>query len=123
MPQKTLTGGDVGLICAAHNAHISAGPERSIDVASLVNRQLEPIVQVTLGAESAQMGVREARKHTAQLYECIEAAISDALLTRFIRDEVFGGKEGSEGAVGAMLLAFRKFRERFEEPQETENEQ
>lgn len=116
LPQETLSSSDVALICATHNARIKAGSEGSIDVASLVNRDLEPIVQITLGAESAQLGIREARQHVIALHECIEGALSDALLVRFIRDQVYEGREGFEAAVGAMLNAFRKFREQFEGP-------
>ena len=65
---------------------------------SITNTRLEPLVQLIIGAEIAQLKMPEAMQFTYQLFEVIEAAQSDALLCRFIRDHIYQVAE-SEGPV------------------------
>lgn len=123
-PQRQLDHQDAGLIVATHNGAIEQRPERSIWCTSLVNSRLEPVVQITVGPEVAQFKIREARQHVAQLQEAIEAAMADALLTRFIRDVVYAGhgEVDTQRAIGQMLVMFREFRNAMDEPISSETE-
>jgi hypothetical protein len=123
-PQKDLDDQDAQLISATHNAAVEERPERSIIVSSLVNTSHEPIVQIAVGPEVAQLGVRDARQHVTQLQEAIEGAMSDALLCRFIGDYVYRNKSDEEAkhAIGAMLVMFRDFRASMDEPVTVESE-
>lgn len=51
-------------------------------------RTEEPMVTLTWGAEGAQLTVAEARQHALRILEAAEAAESDALLWRWLRDVV-----------------------------------
>lgn len=117
-PNERLDDGDVQLMCATHNAAMDTTKERSVRCSSLVNVKHEPIVQIVMGAEVAQFTVRDARQVATQLLESIEAAMSDALLVRFIHDYVYRGKTADEAmrAVGHLLVMFRRFRESITDP-------
>lgn len=123
-PQRGLDDQDAQLISATHNAAIEQRPERSIVCSSRVNTRHEPIIQIAVGPEVAQLSVRDARQHVAQLQEAIEASMSDALLCRFIGDYVYRNKSDAEQkqAIGAMLVMFRDFRAAMDEPVTTESE-
>jgi hypothetical protein len=111
-PSDRLDAQDCHLICAAHNASVAAG-ERALWCESLVNPAGEPVVQITLGPEVAQLDIRSARLHLAALGEVIEAAMSDAVLVRFMREYVFRGRPGEEAeeAGARLLVMFREFRD------------
>lgn len=117
-PTKELDDQDAALIMAAHNAAIESRGTRSIFCTSLVNTRLEPIVEIAIGPEVAQLQIREAREHVQQLNEAIEGAMSDALLCRFVRDYVFRDQtsERTNHAMGSMLVMFRDFRKSIYEP-------
>lgn len=117
-PTKSLDDQDAALIMATHNAAIETRPERSVILNSIVNTRLEPIIQITIGPEVAQLKVREAREHLIYLSEVIEAAMSDALLCRFVRDYIYKGEETEQSrhAIGNLLVMFRDFRESVTAP-------
>lgn len=118
-PTKELDDQDAALIMAAHNAAVEKRPERMIEVNSITNTRLEPIIQIVLGPEVAQFKLPEAQQLAQQFLEVIEAAQSDALLCRFIRDYIYHGKDDdqSKHAIGHMLTMFRDFRKSFTAPE------
>lgn len=117
-PNQHFDEADVGLICETHNRAIERRGEQSIGVSSLVNDRLEPRINITMGPEVAQLPIREAREHVSHLLECIEAAMSDALLLRFVKDYVYRGQDEFEGkrAGVQLLVMFREFRESINAP-------
>jgi len=123
-PTKDIDEQDAALIMATHNAAVEKRPERSITCSSITNSKLEPIVEIVMGPEVAHFHIREARQVIKHLQEASEAAISDALLTRFIRDHVYRGRDDNESrrAIGSMLVMFREFRSSMDEPLTTEAE-
>lgn len=124
-PSKELDDQDAALIMATHNAAVEKRPERVIEVNSITNTALEPIVQIVLGSEVAQFKLREATQLAQQFLEVIEAAQSDALLCRFVRDYIYHGKddEQTRHAIGHMLIMFRDFRKSFIVPEIQAGEQ
>lgn len=126
LPNEHFDQADVGLLCETHNAAIALGDEQTIFVSSLVNDRLEPRISITIGSQVAQLPIREARQHVSHLNESIEAAMSDALLIRFVRDYVYRGAPDEEGkrAGVQLLVMFREFRRSINEPKEVvESEQ
>lgn len=120
MPTKELDEQDTALIMAAHNAAIENRPERAVYVNSITNTRLEPIIEIAIGPEVAHLEVRQARQHAIHLMEAIEAAMSDALLCRFIRDHVYGGVDDdrTKQGIGQLLVMFRTFRQTITNPVE-----
>ncbi len=119
-PTRELDSQDAALIMAAHNAAIEKRTERAVVCSSITNSKLEPIVEIVIGPEVVHLGIREVRQLITHLQEATEAAMSDALLTRFIRDYVYRNKESDETthAIGAMLVMFRDFRTAIEGAEE-----
>jgi hypothetical protein len=117
-PTKELDDQDAALIMAAHNAAVEKRGERSIICGSITNSKLEPIVEIVLGPEVAHFRIREARQLITQLQEATEAAMSDALLSRFIRDYVYRNSTTADAnhAIGSMLVMFREFRKSIDTP-------
>jgi hypothetical protein len=105
-PTNLLDQQDAGLICATHNNAL-AGP-RDISVGAIINEGLKPFVEMTLGTETIQMTIPQARVQLRVLQEQTEAAVSEAILLHFIDLNL-----GYDYAVQALKL-FRTFREEFE---------
>jgi hypothetical protein len=116
-----LDASDCQLICATHNAALATGGEKALWCESLVNRAGQPIVQISFGSELIQMQIREARHHVGILNECIEGAISDALITKFMREVILASDEPAEAnrRIGTLLQMFRDFREELTKPTDT----
>jgi hypothetical protein len=96
---------DAGLICAGHNNALQG--ERFISVGAVINEGLQPFVEMTLGSESVQMTIPQARVQLRVLQEETEAAISEAILLMFIETQL-----GYDYAVQALTL-FRAYRKEF----------
>jgi len=122
-PTTKLDGSDCQLISATHNAALATG-EKSLYCESLVNHKGEPIIQIAFGSELAQLGIREARHHVAVMNEVIEAAMSDAVIVRFMREVVLAGSESEliNANTGKLLQMFRDFREEVLKPTPIESE-
>ena len=74
-----------------------------------VNRAGEPFVQLLLDDEViAQLDPASARSHATNLLESTEAAEQDAFMLEFAKEEL----ECSESSAAALLIAFRRWRER-----------
>lgn len=118
-PTTELDSQDAALIMASHNAAIEKlGRDNQIQVNSITNTRLEAIIELVVGAEVVQLHLREGRQLAMQMLEVIEAAQSDALLCRFIRDYVYHGAttQDANHAIGHMLTMFREFRKSLNEP-------
>jgi hypothetical protein len=122
-PTTKLDASDCQLIAATHNAAIARG-EKVLWCESLVNRAGAPIVQISLGTELAQLGIRDARQHVGVLNEAIEAAMSDAVLVRFLRQVIMREAEDQEvdKHTGQLLQMFRDFRDEVLKPTPIESE-
>lgn len=121
-PTTKLDASDCQLISATHNAALATG-EKVLWCESLVNSRGEPIVQLTVGNELAQLGIREARHHVAAVNEAIEAAMSDAVILRFMRDVIMGeGDPEDKHRTRQLLQMFRNFREEVLKPTPLESE-
>ena len=123
-PTTKLDASDCQLISATHNAAMASDAARVLWCESLVNRAGEPIVQITLGTEMAQLGIREARHHVATLNESIEAAMSDAVIVRFMRQVIMSGADATEinQKTGMLLNMFREFRDEVLKPTPVESD-
>lgn len=122
-PTTKLDAGDCQLIAATHNAALATG-EKVLWCESLVNRAGTPIVQIAFGTELAQLGIREARHHVATLNEAIEAAMSDAVIVRFMRQVIMseGDPQEVNQRTGQLLKMFREFRDEVLKPTPLESE-
>lgn len=122
-PTTKLDSGDCQLIAATHNAALATG-EKVLWCESLVNRKGAPIIQITLGSELAQLEIREARHHVAALNEAIEAALSDAVILRFMRQVIMAEGDPNEvnQRTGQLLQMFRDFRDEVLKPTPIESE-
>lgn len=105
-PSHLIDQQDAGLICATHNNALE-GP-RDISVGAVMSEELKPFVEMTLGSESVQMTIPQARLQLRILQEQTEAAISEAILLMFIEQNL-----GYDYAVQALKL-FREFRKAFD---------
>jgi hypothetical protein len=76
-------------------------------VHSLVSQKTgEGVVEFTWGEKRAQLSCDEARKHAQGIFECAEAAETDAFLVEFLQ------KIGTErDSALKILVEFRSFRE------------
>lgn len=84
------------------------GAPDEIEVGSIYgHRTQEGLVELTLNGERTQMDVRKAREVVGMFHEAIEAAISDAVLVRFLVDKVGLPVE----AAAAALFDFREIRQ------------
>lgn len=124
-PTTKLDGSDCQLISATHNAALmSGGSEKVLWCESLVNRAGEPKIQISFGNEMVQLDVRRARHHVGLLNEAIEAAMSDAVIVRFMREVILAGAgaETINENTGKLLQMFRDFREEVLKPTPIESE-
>jgi len=115
-PTVQIGVSDAALIMGAHNAALA--PTHSIVCSSITNEKLEPIVEIVMGEQVAHLDVRSARQVISHLQEATEAAMSDSMLTRFVRDVICEGKDDdkSKHVIGMMLVMFREHRKAFEGP-------
>jgi hypothetical protein len=82
-------------------------PDR-ISITSLYGaRSQEGLVQIDMGAESAQLSVRDAINHARRILEAANAAATDATLARFLREKL----DQPDGAIAAIMGDFRKWRD------------
>jgi hypothetical protein len=105
-PSNQLDQQDAGLICATHNNALNG--TRDISVGAVINEGLQPFVEMTLGTETVQMTIPQARVQLRILQEQTEAAISEAILVQFIDLQL-----GYDYALSALKL-FRTFRKDFD---------
>jgi len=107
-----LDSADVARIADTHNANLGE-KEGTVWCKSLVNSRLEPRVSISIGGHVVQLSYPQARNVIQNLTEANEAAISDALLMRFLRAVVFAGEDSALTGVMAaqMLQQFREFRD------------
>lgn len=105
-PVAYLDQQDAGLICATHNNALNGA--RDIAVGAVINEGLQPFVEMTLGTETVQMTISQARVQLRVLQEQTEAAISEAILLHFIALQL-----GYDYALSALVL-FRTFRKEFD---------
>lgn len=86
--------------------------KNAIHVGSIVSgRTFEPLVEITLGLERAQLGVEEAREHAAYILQCAEAAESDAFVFTWLTRDIIGSDEENVENWDRVIGEFRKFRE------------
>ena len=104
-PSNLLDQQDVGLICATHNNALDG--ERPISISAVINEGLEPFIEMTLGTETIQMTIPQARLHLRVIQEETESAIAEAMLVKLFDEQL-----GFDGAVAA-LRKFREERARF----------
>lgn len=108
LPSNLLDQQDVGLICATHNNALQGA--RSISVGAVITEEMEPFVEMTVGTESIQMTISQARVQLRVLQEETEAAIAEAMLTKLFNETL-----GFEAAASA-LRRFREMRLIFNAP-------
>jgi hypothetical protein len=84
------------------------GNSAIISVESLTTRDLRPVVTLRWGGESGQMTPHEARTHAHVILAAADAAESDAVICRFMREKL----DATEEAMAAILVFFREFRDR-----------
>ncbi len=71
-----------------------------------------PYVTLEWGTQSGQLTPNEARMHAMSLMEATDAAESDALIVKFLREKV----GASDSAVVGVLSEFREYRTQNAQP-------
>jgi len=80
--------------------------EDKIFVTSLVGYKTgEPLIEIELKGQKAQMGVKQAREHALAVLECAEAAETDLFVFRWLTETI-----GAPPSQAAQVLA--DFRQR-----------
>lgn len=99
-------------------AQDQAGVERApgqLQVASSVSsRTLDPFITIRWGELEEQLSLGEARQHVRYVLEVMEAATTDAFLTRFVIEKL----DLEPGAAGVMLAEMRAYRAALAEREE-----
>ena len=113
-PTAELDGEDASRIVSSHNAATERREGGDmVYVESITNQDMMPVIRMTLGNETGTFDYRQAMGHIVKLHEAVEAAISDATLARFVRENLISQTEKPDEAerlTSQMLREFRKHR-------------
>jgi hypothetical protein len=81
--------------------------EKGLQVRALYGwRTREPLVEIELLGQKAQMSIFEAREHAQAVLECAEAAETDGFIWEF-----FSRMSLTEAQIATLLQDFRAYRE------------
>lgn len=83
-----------------------------IEVVNIVSgRTMEPLVEIRLGIERAQLTVTDARQHAQYILEVAEAAESDAFVFQWLHRDIIGDDKDNKENWEKLIAEFQAFRD------------
>lgn len=75
-------------------------------------KSFEPLIHIKLDdIVIGQMSVDEARQHAAQVFECAEAAESDAFVFKWLSRDIIGSDQDHRDNWDQIINEFKQFRD------------
>ncbi len=116
-----LDAQDADLIARTHNARLKEQPDK-IWIESIVShRTMMPVYRFQYGDTTWELDLVGMRVFIADLYQALEAGISDAFIAAFVRQRLAPEAAADEQGhlIASMMVEFRNFRELLNNPMET----
>lgn len=112
-----LDGEDADVIARSHNARLER-PDQLWHESIVSHRTGLPVYRFQFGDVSWEFDLAQLRAFIGELYELLEAGLSDAFLARFVREHWAAGGtvEEQNRLLGHLMVEFRTFRETLRNP-------
>ena len=116
-PTYRLDAEDADIIARSHNARLER-PDQLWHESIVSHRTGEPVYRFQFGPQSWEMDVAQLRAFIGELYQLLEAGLTDAFLAKFVREfwAADGTVEEQNRMLGILMGEFRKFRELMRNP-------